>query len=348
MRDLKRLLLALLRRTGFSRLVAASPWRRRRLLVLCYHGISLDDEHRWDGGLFMEPALFKQRLEWIRAFNSTVLPLAEALDRLAKGTLPERAVAITFDDGLLGVQRFAWPLLREFGWPMTLYLTTYYCSFNRPVFDPAVAYLLWKSRLPVLDWPGVLHGLVELNQEGRASATRRIKAHALQKGYSGQRKDELLSELAERLDVDLAEIRRRRIMHLVNPEEARALSAEGVDIQLHTHVHRVFRKRERFLAEIERNRREIAAITGREASHFCYPGGAWLPEFPGWLSECGVRSATTCQNGMCTSATPALILPRLVDTSTLTKEEFDGWLGGVASWLPRRAMPMAEGQILDE
>ena len=33
-------------------------------------------------------------------------------------------------------------------------------------------------------------------------------------------------------------------------------------------------------------------------THFCYPSGANRPEFITWLKEAGVRSATTCMNGL--------------------------------------------------
>ena len=38
---------------GIFRMVRDSEWRRQRLLILCYHSISLDDEHEW------RPATYK-------------------------------------------------------------------------------------------------------------------------------------------------------------------------------------------------------------------------------------------------------------------------------------------------
>src|SRR5688572_6931730 len=79
---LKRSSLALSRHIGLSGLVAQSGWRRQRLLILCYHGISLSDEHRWNPGLYMSAAQFEARLALIRRNDCTVLPLGEALARL--------------------------------------------------------------------------------------------------------------------------------------------------------------------------------------------------------------------------------------------------------------------------
>src|SRR5207249_8815632 len=38
-----------LKTSGVSTLVHNSRWRRQRLLILAYHGISLEDEHLWNG-----------------------------------------------------------------------------------------------------------------------------------------------------------------------------------------------------------------------------------------------------------------------------------------------------------
>src|SRR4051812_36906439 len=83
---------------GFRR-IAESEWRRRRLLILCYHGVSLRDEHEWNGALFVSPRFLRRRFEILRDGRYTVLPLGEAADKLHRGTLPPRSVVLTFDDG---------------------------------------------------------------------------------------------------------------------------------------------------------------------------------------------------------------------------------------------------------
>ena len=75
-------------------------------------------------------------MELLARAGYNVLPLSEAVNRLQHGTLPDRAVVITFDDGLHDFYSVALPILESFGYPVTLYLTTYYVEFNRPVFDP--------------------------------------------------------------------------------------------------------------------------------------------------------------------------------------------------------------------
>src|SRR5580704_13235694 len=99
LRESKLAALGLLRGAGAFHFVANSRWRRERLLILCYHGIALADEHVWRPGLYMTAELLASRLQALRAMDCSVLPLGEALTRLRSGELPPRSVAITFDDG---------------------------------------------------------------------------------------------------------------------------------------------------------------------------------------------------------------------------------------------------------
>jgi peptidoglycan/xylan/chitin deacetylase (PgdA/CDA1 family) len=347
LRKLKILALRSAQAAGLSAPLMRSAWRRNRLLILCYHGISLDDEEQWDSSLYMRPSLFRSRMEAIRNAGCRVLALSEAIDRLYAGTLPPASVALTFDDGTHDFYRLAFPILSEFKYPVTVYLTTYYSDFNRPVFDVMCSYLLWKGRGKSLVWPELLREPVELKAGGLAGVVQEIKDRACERGLSGPEKDALLASLAERLEINYEALCAKRILHIMTADEVRQVAAAGADIQLHTHRHRVSMDRDRFQREISDNRERIAAISPAPAVHFCYPGGFRVSEFPGWLRESCVVSATTCENGIATPNSDRMALPRLVDTSTLTGTEFSAWLSGLASFLPRRAPVMSSGQLIE-
>lgn len=332
---------------GVTGRLLESRWRQERLLILCYHGVSLEDEHEWGPALYLAPGVFRERMEALRRTGCTVLPLGEGLRRLYARTLPARAVAITFDDGGYDFYRVAYPMLRAYGYPATLYLTTYYAVNNRPVFDVMLSYLLWKGREGgnwLADWLGEA---VRLDEGGRAAACRRIRDDARRAGLSAGEKDELLAELASGLRVDYGGLCARRMLHLMNLEEAREVAAGGVDVQLHTHRHRVSRQRELFVQEIAENRRWVEGVRQGAAEHFCYPGGYHLPEFAGFLRGVGVESATTCEPGLAHWRSNRYYLPRLLDGSSLTGVEFTAWLSGLGALLPRRRIAANESQLLE-
>jgi peptidoglycan/xylan/chitin deacetylase (PgdA/CDA1 family) len=334
--------------TGASRLLSGSAWRRHRLLILAYHGVSMYDEHEW-GGLYICPEHLRRRMELVARADCNVLPLQEALQRLQNGSLPDRAVVITFDDGWHDFFSVAFPIVQSFGYPVTLYLTTYYVEFNRPVFDPMCSYLLWKGRhKQELEWPNVFPRPIALDDSHRHQSTVTIEQFARSRKLSGFEKDALLAELAERLDIDYQELCRKRVMHLVTPEEARELASRGVDLQYHTHRHRVYRGRERMFTELRDNRRRITTFSANEPRHFCYTAGFYLPEYPDYLKDYGMLSATTSDAGLCTARTNPHLLPRVLDNMGVSDLEFRTWLDGTADLLPKRDSVMDKGQLVEE
>jgi peptidoglycan/xylan/chitin deacetylase (PgdA/CDA1 family) len=68
---------------------------------------------------------FRAHLNVLKTGGYTVLPLSDIVDRLRSGaTLPERCVAITVDDAFRSFLRGAMPLLREYGYPATLFVNS--------------------------------------------------------------------------------------------------------------------------------------------------------------------------------------------------------------------------------
>jgi peptidoglycan/xylan/chitin deacetylase (PgdA/CDA1 family) len=338
-RQLRGVALTILKGGGAFSLVKESRWRQQKLLILCNHGVSLEDEEKWRPSLYMSARQLERRLDIIREGNYTVLPLAEGLERLYRKDLPRRSVALTFDDGGYDFYKQAWPLLQHYGFPATVYLSTYYSELQRPIFGLICSYMLWKARDT---------GSVDLNEFGidlpvalnSPEAREKVVNHLLQRvaeqGLNGEQEDLIAARLAQRLGIDYLGLRQKRILQLMKREEVKQLAAEGVDFQLHTHRHRTPAIEELFRREIRDNRASIANAVAGKREHFCYPSGAYRPEFLVWLAKEEVVSATTCDTGFATPASHPLLLPRLVDSSGRTDLEFEGWLSGIGYFLSRR------------
>jgi len=92
------------------------------LTLIGWHRI--DDRHT--DGLSTTEAGFERHLDLLEERGARVLPLMEAVERLALGSLPPRAVALTFDDGYASVVETAWPMLRKRDMPATLFVCSEY------------------------------------------------------------------------------------------------------------------------------------------------------------------------------------------------------------------------------
>lgn len=350
LKRVKRASLGVFSTAGAFKAVAASSWRDRRLVILAYLGVSLDDEHDWDAVSYLSPEQFENRLETLKRTRCAVLPLREALDRLHHGDLPPRSVALTFDGGNYDFFARAWPMLASWGYSATVFLTTYYCDFNRPIFDVACSYILWNASGRTDEIKGEPLGLTQnldlRTAHSRSRAKELIIAVCREWRLDGEDKDHLLERLAYSCGVDYSALRRKRKLHLLAPDEVRTLAAAGIDFQLHSHRHRAPLDRALFLKEIQDNRERIRELAGTEPEIFSYPNGSVRPEFLDWLPEAGVRHAVTCRPGPVTVESPAFLLPRFGDNGNLSTLEFESIVTGFASWIPRVRSRPAEANDL--
>jgi len=323
---------------GLGGLVSRSHWRSQRLLILCYHGFSRADEHHWNPTLFMTPDVFRHRIQLIRAGGYQVLPLAEAVTSLLAGQLPPKSVSITVDDGGKDFITSAYPVIQELGIPVTVYVSTYYVFDRRPVFDVGVSYFLWKggqsrAKLPSQHW---LAGSLDLSTKGAwQDASRKAYDFSRANRLSADEKHSLLKELARDLRLDFDAVMEDEFLHLMSSKDLTSLDPTLVDLQLHTHRHRVPKEDTLLQREIEDNRAALARIGFPQSrlSHFCYPSGVYRHAQLGVLRKLGIRSATTCVPGLAAVGDDPLLLPRFIDNALISEAGFKGWLSGIGAIL---------------
>jgi len=149
---IKRLVYHIAKWIGFFRL--ARHLTRRDLRILAYHGFAMADEGNFRPQLFMDLRTFRRRMEYLVVRGYPVLSLEEALQRLGRNNLPDRATVITFDDGFYSIRLLSLPVLQDLHLPCTIYVTTYYCLKPNPVFRLAVQYMFWRTSQQELDLSG--------------------------------------------------------------------------------------------------------------------------------------------------------------------------------------------------
>lgn len=337
----KSLAFAAARASGAFAILRRSAWRRQRLLILTYHGVSLLDEHEWST-LYVSPAHLERRLQRIVRQGYRVRTLGDAMDGLRTGTLDAPTVVITFDDGAHDFAARAYPLLQRYGVPVTLYQTTYYTDFQAPVFDTVMSYMLWKARGRTVRLP-LVDATVTLPQSQHSPEFHAIHSALITTAdaryLNGAEKDAIARDFARSAGVDYDAIVARRMLFMMSAEELRSLDPALVDVQLHTHRHRSPRDRTLFVRELVDNATALSRITrrGTKREHFCYPSGDVDPVLRQHLHEHGIRTATTCDAGLVARDTDPLLLPRFVDTMPISSATFDAWLCGAAAFVPRRA-----------
>lgn len=308
-----------------------------RLRILAYHGFAQHDEARFRDKLFITPGTFERRLAMLRRAGYPVLGLDQAVAALQRGALPDAAVVITIDDGYASTLSVAGPMLASFGFPATVYLTTYHMDKQTPVFDLAIAYLVWKSALikASLVWPaqGPPLDLDLASPASRGRAAQQLVA--IGKALDGEaQRSALRQAVAGALAVDDAAMLAAGSFRLMDFDEARRLAGFGIEVGLHTHRHRFPAGDDAACrAEIALNRQLLEDRLGVAPRHFCYPSGEYSPDQWPLLAEMGVASATTCDTGLARTGHPPYGLRRFLDGESVSELEFEAELSGFSDLL---------------
>lgn len=119
--------------------------------ILMYHSISEQATRRFRQ-FAVPPALFAAQMHYLHTQNYTPVSVTQLVRLLFAGdatgeALPTQPVVITFDDGFADFYSEALPVLKQYGFPATLYITT--------AFVNGTSRWLWRegeAERPMLTW----------------------------------------------------------------------------------------------------------------------------------------------------------------------------------------------------
>ena len=127
--------------------------------VLMYHRVAAEVPAHDPYRNFVKAEVFDAQLGWLRRRGFRGVTVSALADALARGeSLPDRSVAITFDDGYRDNLEVAWPLLRRHGFTATVFVVSGSVGgsseFDRPHGYPPAA-MLSSAELRELHGAGV-------------------------------------------------------------------------------------------------------------------------------------------------------------------------------------------------
>ncbi len=277
----------------------------RGVLILAYHRVlEIPDPLR--AGDIQASCFIKQMRTLARFFN--VLPLPSAIDNMKNGTLPARAVSITFDDGYADNYRVAWPVLRRLNLPATIFVATGFLDGGR-MWNDTVIESVRRLPGPVLELEDLGLGLHKVaNNEQRARAAERILGKL--KYLSMGERDRLAAALAERAGTALPD------NLMLTSKQVRELSKAGIEIGAHTISHPILKSVDPKSASVEiiEGKRQLEEITGTAVRSFAYPNGKPGKDFDPihvqFVKDAEFDCAVATSEGLARQASDKFQLPR--------------------------------------
>lgn len=307
---------------GRKLLLKTFRWTRSRfqggVLVIGYHRLGDTADDPFD--LSVRPSDFAQHLE-VLGGRARAMTFGHAARALAAGTLPPRAVVVTFDDGYADTLTQVLPLLERTGTPATIFVTT--GAHGRQFW--------WDELADILLRPRPLPPRLELALRGtRRSWTFGAESREQSRVNDQARRRGALHALADELrELDVAA--RDEVLELIRqwsgyrpsptplhrsltPEEIRALSRSPVvEIGAHTVSHPILSNlpETEQQAEAALSRVELEETTGTRVTSFSYPHGAYSATTMAAVRRAGFAAACCSTPDVVTKRSNVLALPRM-------------------------------------
>lgn len=306
--------------------------QRGRLAILMFHGIEAHPVSPPCWHVLDAPTLRRQ-LEYVsRRFD--VLPLEEALERLYARALPDRAAALTFDDGTQNLLTHALPVLREFALPAAVFLATGPMGTDETLWPDRLWLAFARTTAPVIDLTALGLGTHSLDSAASRGNTYAIAVHRLKEIPDEERIAQLrtlIASLSPQLHGDTGPFR------LLSWDEAGELASDGlVSLHPHTVTHPILSRcpDEKVEQEVGISCAALERHTGQTPTVFAYPNGRaqdFDERAKAALRRRGVRWALATTSGMAHSDSDRLALPRIGIGSDLSFAGFRLLVSGVAA-----------------
>ncbi|RYY76954.1 MAG: polysaccharide deacetylase [Gammaproteobacteria bacterium] len=105
----------------FIGLILIEPIMAHATTVLIYHHVS----NTMPASTSISPERFIAHMDYLANNNYRIVPLTDLVEKIKSGeAIPDKTIAITFDDSYADVYTSAYPILKKRNWPFTFFVNT--------------------------------------------------------------------------------------------------------------------------------------------------------------------------------------------------------------------------------
>ena len=242
--------------------------RKQEVSIITYHRMLYKaQEDKFDTSLISTcPKRFEKQIKLLSEKYHVISFdfLAECIKN--KGELPTNSVIITFDDGYRDFYTNAYPILKRYGVPTTIFLTTGYIDGDLPWWDK-LTYIIKKTQVKKFE----IEELGKCSLETETEKKRFLKNIFIKlKEVNNAKKDLIINKLGEVLKVDVE--RELYDNFFMSWDEVREISKNGISIGAHTVNHPILTNvgKEEAEAEIVMSKKKIEQEIRETINLFSY------------------------------------------------------------------------------
>lgn len=290
-----------------------------QLIILMYHRILPASDSRAqfeEPGMMVTPDTFRMHLESVRQYFE-IIDLSDWINRKHSGDpLPEKACAITFDDGWSDNYEYAYPILKELEVPATIFLVSDMIGTTLSFWPERLSSLMTTiaTRYPQLwNHPDLTWLQPEDCYQFNHSPPNSEEISALigkLKRYSDHQMHERLTDIENNLRIDTNDDPVSLLdWQQVEEMQASNLLRFGSHTRQHTRLNDDI-STELMSDEIINSKQQIEQQIGETVTTFCYPNGDHCPESIALVTR-NYKAAVTTKSGWNTADTDPHLLHRI-------------------------------------
>ncbi len=305
-------------------------WKtRKKLLGLCYHGV-LSDDTPWDDprtNIAVSATHFERQMQELRR-HWRPISLTELDECLRTGqNLPDYAVFVSFDDGFENNLSVAAPILKKYGIPATVFVTTGLIGTENTIWPLELMERIIQWRHPEFVPDFFLPDDEKMRQEIAAMFVHHIKSMPFLE------QQQIMKTSRQHGDFQINEPWQRQLYKMLDWGGVRELQKQGVEIGAHTVTHGNLARQtaEEVFEELRRSKQEIEQNLGTDCFSVAYPFGdqcAFNDSVVETVRNLGFRIGVTLCHGRNAVLPDPLRLNRLCVTGDLSLASFRALIAG--------------------
>jgi peptidoglycan/xylan/chitin deacetylase (PgdA/CDA1 family) len=270
--------------------------------IINFHRVADDKPYPWMPLGSIRLNEFEKRISYICS-KYKLLTLQELAYRiLMDEPLLQDSMVLTFDDGYKDMFSNAYPVLRKYSAPATVFLTTGHIGSGELFWWDKIGYVIYNSRLDRIQLDGVYHSLRTTEEKRKTVDTLLAEADT----GSEDRKKMLINNLVTASGVKIPDGLGEGLT--LSWSEIRAMSNDGIDFGAHTVTHPVLTRvsLEQAKSEIFQSKIEIENRLNKPVTTFAYPrgmAGDFNTQTVALVKQAGFKCAVTAIPGMVSQQT---------------------------------------------
>ena len=284
-----------------------------KILILMYHRVLPESEINKSliqPGMYVTAKTFNKHLQYLAA-NYQVISITELLKRLKSHELDieRRYCVITFDDGWVDNYRFAYPLLKKYDMPASIFLVFDYVGTDKWFWPEQLSYLFDRIRKGGCDFK-CRQLLYEIIKEFDVDKTLLMKLFSNKASFSAELVDRIIKNLKAYAIEDISDLinKMQKILGVAIPkerlmlnwEEIREMAQNSISFGAHSCSHSIMTLLSDDKLKEEINRccqiiREIRSIGIMPV--FSFPNGNYNQKIIDLIRKNGFEAALTTKPG---------------------------------------------------